>query len=187
MVDVRVRGFRGDAPGLVFGRWPSHIILIKGPLSPKRHLGELDVALSGYEEYAILRLDFEDTPRPNERFSPTLADLEQVVAFARLLPERARLLVLCPGGYGRSSATALVVRVALGEEPSTALARLLEDRPRATPNRLVVALGDLALDRRGDLWRAFEEWARRTTGVRFDCPVQLRGPSSRVRARGRRP
>lgn len=179
MVDVRARGYRGDAPGLLFNRWPSHVILIQGPLSPNRHRGELDVALSAYDVDSILRLSFEDTSRPRDQFAPTFTDVEKIAALAKALPERSRLLVLCPGGYGRSTAGAVIARVGIGQTPEAALGRTLEDRPQATPNRLMIALGDLALGCRGALWQAFHEWSWNAGGVRWDCPIPLRGRKAR--------
>jgi predicted protein tyrosine phosphatase len=186
VTEVRARGFRGEGPGLVFTGWPSHIVLIHGAGSGPR--SELEIALSSWNE-PILRLEFADTVYPKDRDAPTPDDIDKLVSYTRELSDRSRLLIMCPGGYGRSTAAAVIAEVVLGSEPEAALSRVLADRPRATPNRLMIAMADGALACRGRLWSALAEWAARSMGVNVDPPIRLRrsmSQSSGMAPRGRK-
>lgn len=175
MAQVLARSFRRDAPGLIFNRWPTHIILIRGPLTPGRSAGELEVALAGWPRGELLELGFEDTSRPRDQFAPRAEHIAQITSFAGTMSDQSRLLTMCPGGYSRSTAAAFAARVVLGSTPSRALQQTVEDCPRAVPNRLMVALTDITLGCSGRLWQVFADWTFTTSGVRVDCPIPLRG------------
>ncbi len=82
--------------------------------------------------------------------------------------------MLCPGGYGRSSAASIIIRAALGADPTVAVAQAVSDQPRMTPNRHMIARADPVLDLQGGLWRAYADWARQALGLQYDPPVPLR-------------
>jgi len=97
--------------------------------------------------------------------APTIQDIRKAVEFfrsARRLPE-AKILVCCDYGASRSPALAYVcVADHLGNGwESEALALVLEIRPNAVPNRLVVELGDAFLGRHGALLQPLKQFYSR--------------------------
>ena len=99
-----------------------------------------------------LRLLFADTVAAEH--GPTDADVRQIIALAeRLRTARGRVLIHCEAGVSRSAAAAVIMyAVWLGPgRERDALARVLAQRPIATPNRRMLALADQLLDRGGRL------------------------------------
>jgi len=89
----------------------------------------------------------------------TQSQVAEALAFARRHKDGA-LLVHCFHGVGRSAAIALAVladRLGKGGEKA-ALAHLLEIRPEATPNLVIVKRADEILDREGRLVAVVEAW-----------------------------
>ena len=82
---------------------------------------------------------------------PTEVHLAEVLAFVRAWDRRQSLVVHCYAGVSRSTAAAYVAACALREDfDEAALARTLRARsPTATPNAVMVALGDRLLGRQG--------------------------------------
>ena len=82
---------------------------------------------------------------------PAEAHLAEVLAFVRAWDRRQPLLIHCYAGVSRSTAAAYVAACALRDDlDEAALARTLRARsPTATPNAIMVALGDHLLGRRG--------------------------------------
>lgn len=85
--------------------------------------------------------------------APQDVQVRQIIDFARNWDRTAPLLVHCWMGVSRSPATALIAALAVEpEEDDLALAsRLRSASPYATPNALLIAIGDDMLGRRGRL------------------------------------
>ena len=82
---------------------------------------------------------------------PDAAHVATMLAFFRAWDRRAPLLIHCYAGVSRSTAAAFIGVCALApERDEVAVARALRKAsPTATPNTLLVALADEALERRG--------------------------------------
>lgn len=116
---------------------------------------------------AHLVLQFEDVD--DDSLGIRVATRQQVsdaLAFAQV-QKAGSLLVHCYHGVGRSAGMGLAIlasRLGNGSE-AKALAQLLEIRPEATPNLVVVKLADEILGRDGALVSAVAEWEARTPRV----------------------
>lgn len=89
----------------------------------------------------------------------TEADVDAILAFGRKHAGDA-LLIHCMHGVGRSAAAALAIladRLGAGREKD-AVAKLFAMRPEATPNLVITALADRALDRNGALTSALAQY-----------------------------
>lgn len=98
-------------------------------------------------------LRFNDIAAPREGLVPPSAE---TVAAILALRETSTLLIHCHAGVSRSTAAAYMLACAMrlpGEEELLA-GQLRALCPEATPNALMVALADEALDRRGAMSRA---------------------------------
>ncbi|MCR0985020.1 tyrosine phosphatase family protein [Roseomonas populi] len=116
-------------------------------------------------DHLVLRFVDLDSPAPSPhtglpRFRMAdEADLERALAFGRA-KSRARLLVHCNAGIGRSTAVAFAIladRLGPGQEQQ-ALDEVLRIRPQAVPNLHVVDLADRVLGRGGELVRVVAAW-----------------------------
>ena len=99
-----------------------------------------------------LRLGINDICEPmNGCVHPTETHVGELVRFARLWNHAGPLVVHCYAGISRSSASAFITLCALNPEaPEEGIARRLRAAsPIAQPNRLMVALADDVLGRRG--------------------------------------
>jgi predicted protein tyrosine phosphatase len=116
---------------------------------------------------AHLVLQFEDVD--DDSLGIRVATRQQVIdalAFAEA-HEAGSLLVHCYHGVGRSAGIALAIlasRLGAGSEEK-ALADLLDIRPEATPNLVVMKLADGILARNGALVSAVADWQQRTPRV----------------------
>ncbi|MDO8392493.1 MAG: hypothetical protein Q7V57_18620 [Actinomycetota bacterium] len=163
--------------------WPTNVIIVSGSESWQRLPPEVVGALDEFEPSKLLRLTFDDTCRPRDAAAPTMEHVAAIIQFAERVPSACKLLSVCPGGFGRSSAASWICWLVWGDSPARALQRLLADRREATPNRLMIALADVAMDMKGALWATYSDWMRETVGVRYDTPVPLRGKqAARLRA-----
>jgi predicted protein tyrosine phosphatase len=92
---------------------------------------------------------------------PAIHDIANAVQFARSArTSRGELIIHCEYGASRSPAMAYVIvadRLGIGCE-AQALDTVLELRPGALPNKLVVALGDKFLDRGGKLIQPLKDF-----------------------------
>lgn len=116
---------------------------------------------------AHLILQFEDVDDDSLGIRvATRWQVSEALAFAQA-HESGSLLVHCFHGVGRSAGIGLAIlasRLRTGAEEQ-ALAELLEIRPEATPNLVVVKLADQILGRKGALESAVADWEARTPRV----------------------
>lgn len=106
----------------------------------------------GIEAQNHLHLTMHDIAAPSGTMTPPdMGHIEALLDFSTHWNRARPLVINCYAGISRSTAAAYVVRCALRPEEGEAdLARLLRTRaPSATPNPLIVALGDEALGRSG--------------------------------------
>lgn len=125
-----------------------------------------------------LELRFNDIAGPRSGLvAPDPALLRRILAFGR---EASTLTILCFAGVSRSTAAAYVLACqAAGPGEELRLAKALRRlSPAATPNPLMVALGDAALGRGGRMVRAVEgvgRGAEAFEGPLFEWPVLAAG------------
>lgn len=123
----------------------AHLIPPTPPdIAPENHL---KLAMSEYVEV-----------KPGERH-PQLAQLEDLLAFARSWDGQRPMLIHCFSGLNRSPAAAFIIQCALSPaEPATLIAhRLRVASETAAPNRMMIALADQLLGRNGDMIGAIEQ------------------------------
>lgn len=82
---------------------------------------------------------------------PTAEHIASLIAFAQCWDRTGPMVVHCWAGISRSTAAAFIVQCALNPAvPERRIAALLRKAsPTASPNRLMVRLGDAALGRQG--------------------------------------
>jgi predicted protein tyrosine phosphatase len=128
------------------------------------------------ENHLWLRMD--DIADPIEGMIPPCEEhVEQLVEFAERWDQRRPLVVHCFAGISRSTAAAFIAACALSpdRDEEEIAARLRAASPTASPNPLLVALGDEYLGRDGRMTRAI---ARIGYGVAafeaepFDLPLE---------------
>lgn len=175
---IKTRGYRRDTLGLLRTGWPTHLVLLSGADGWERLPSELVAALRDVDDSRSLRLTFDDTVRPKDQYAPTIRDIDTIVAFAESMPTECRLLSVCPGGFARSAAASWISWIVWGDTPGEGLEKVLADRHVASPNRLMVALADVAMGLCGELWTTYSSWMVETVGVRYDPPVPLRGKAA---------
>lgn len=110
-----------------------------------------------------LRLSMNDICEPQPGLVlPCHTHVDDLIRFARDWDRRAPLLIHCWAGISRSTAAAFISLCALNPEGTESeLAWVLRRAsPTAYPNRLLVALADEALGRRGRMITAVEEIGR---------------------------
>jgi predicted protein tyrosine phosphatase len=110
-----------------------------------------------------LRLAMNDICEPQPGLVvPCESHVSDLVRFAREWDRGAPLLIHCWAGISRSTAAAFITLCALNPEGTELdLARALRRAsPTAYPNRLLVALGDEALARKGRMIAAVEDIGR---------------------------
>lgn len=104
-----------------------------------------------------LRLEFDDIETPisdPDYCLPCFDDILKVTNFVAKMPRSdGRILIHCHAGISRSTAIALIVcAIILGAgKEEEALGAVLTSRPQARPNRWIVELADIALERDGKL------------------------------------
>lgn len=148
--ELRQLGFRA-ASDFIFRNWPTHVITISSPN------GEGPLMPSWFEGTA-LKLEFADTRNPADPSAPTRQHVRAIREYVHGLDARARILITCPGGYSRSAAVGVVVMICLGSSPRDAIQTVLADNQRASPNPVLLAVADEALDCRGALQQAWLDW-----------------------------
>lgn len=105
-----------------------------------------------------LRVPFDDILGPQEGFVvPSRAHVDRLIAFLRDTPPHVSIVLHCRAGVSRSPAAALVALAldAPGREREAA-ALLRKTAPFVDPNRLVIELADVSLNRDGALIDALD-------------------------------
>jgi predicted protein tyrosine phosphatase len=134
---------------------------------------------SSVEAARHMRLDLDDIPRPMPGYvAPNARHIADLVRFARAWGGRGPAVIHCWAGISRSTAAAFISLCALNPEvPEQLIANLLrEASPTAYPNRLMIALGDIALERDGRMSEAVELIGRgevATEAHPFSLPADL--------------
>jgi predicted protein tyrosine phosphatase len=110
-----------------------------------------------------LRLSFHDIAEPREGHQPPSAgDIDSLIGFLSDWDRQHPMVIHCWAGISRSTAaayTALCLFRPDTDESELAL-ELRQASPSATPNRLIVALADAAMERNGRMVRAVEAIGR---------------------------
>ena len=110
-----------------------------------------------------LHLTMHDISEPREGMTPPDAHhLASILQFTHRWTRDAPLVVNCYAGISRSTAAAFVLWCAFQPERNESeLAQILRSKsPSATPNSLIVRLGDEALGRDGRMTEAIAEIGR---------------------------
>ncbi len=129
-----------------------------------------------------IRLFIHDIWEPVEGYiAPNAEHVLQLVEFAAAWDRRGPMVVHCRAGISRSTAAAFVMLCALNPAAPEALIarRLREASPSASPNRLIVKLGDAVLGRAGRMLAAVEAIGRGeivNEAIPFSLPVDLSAP-----------
>lgn len=141
---------------------PSHVVSLLSPSAEPP-------SLPGVEH---LRLTFHDIaePRPG-LIAPSPAIVANLLAFARGWNGERPLLLHCYAGVSRSTAAAFILACALRPDVDEAVLagvlRMLS--PSATPNPMLIALGDEALGRQGRMSAAIQEIGRGAEAFEGKC------------------
>ena len=134
----------------------SHVVSLLGPETPHR-------SFTGINDGNHLKLTFHDITEPAEGLTaPASQHVETLIDFLKTRQGEDPMLIHCWAGISRSTAAAFISLCALnpeGAEQELAWA-LRRASPTAYPNRLLVALADEALARKGHMVTAIEEIGR---------------------------
>src|SRR5512145_2455587 len=106
-----------------------------------------------------MRLDLDDIAQPMPGYvAPNGRHVADLIDFARAWGGRGPAVIHCWAGISRSTAAAYISLCALNPEvPEQLIANLLREvSPTAYPNRLMIALGDMALRRAGRMVEAVD-------------------------------
>lgn len=96
-----------------------------------------------------LRLEFDDIHHLDSQWiHPTWQDVNSLIEFLRSIPGDANVLFHCHMGRSRSTAAALIYACIRTGSEEDAMKMLLEKRPQAHPNRLMLMIADSILNSR---------------------------------------
>lgn len=112
-----------------------------------------------------LESEKEECHRAGMRHAPKMKDILNVLQFTETFTNDDNVLIHCHAGLCRSTAVAILTLVQHGASPEEAMNKVLEVRPQAWPNKLVIRLGDVALEMDGTLISFMEEWWKANVGV----------------------
>ena len=144
------------AQTLVTGHGVERVVSLLGPDTPHR-------GFEGVRPANHLKLTFHDIVAHTPGFvPPRYQDTQRLIGFLEDWDRRAPMLIHCWAGISRSTAaayTALCLLQPSRDEEELAW-ELREASPSATPNRLIVAQADDALNRGGRMVHAVEEIGR---------------------------
>lgn len=94
-----------------------------------------------------LRLEFDDIHHLDPQWiHPTWQDLNSLIDFLQPIPDDANVLFHCHMGRSRSTAAALIYAYIKVRSEEAAMRLLLEKRPEAHPNRLMLIIADSILN-----------------------------------------
>jgi len=75
------------------------------------------------------------------------------------------ILTHCAAGVSRSAACALAIYAKMGISTQDALRNVLQDRPQAWPNMLIIKHADDILSMGGELVKAIKIWKKKVSGI----------------------
>jgi predicted protein tyrosine phosphatase len=134
-------------------RWPSHIISALGPS---------EAYTSSGENHLVVEFDDTEVDNPDSKWiAAKREDIERIFAFTKNLGEEDRLLVHCKAGHSRSPAILMGVLMQHGMSAGDAFESVLQIRPAAIPNRMMVDLIDEVLGTDGALGERVAEYYKR--------------------------
>ena len=144
-----------EAQNWVHG-WPTAVVSLVDPDD------EQLLATSPRPDLRQLRLFLADVTDPGHPNAATESDIEQLVAFARSLPNGTRLLAHCRVRIGRSPAAVVTLLVAASWDPAVAIDRVTSQCTVARPNGWLLLFADqLLTPRRTDgIFPAYVGWAQ---------------------------
>lgn len=153
MFELRITGLT-EAPALALGWADKTVSLIgtSGIANPSFGPGHKVFMFDDLES------EKEECHRPDMRHAPTMNDIRSVIEFTETFANDDKVLIHCHAGKCRSTAVAVLALVQHGATPQEAIDRVIEVRPSAWPNKLVIRLGDVALGQDGALMAFMEEW-----------------------------
>lgn len=156
-LDIKICDLK-SAPGLA-NTWADKTISLIDATTP------LDLRFGDVDDHLVLKFDdVEDEKFP--RFTPPkLEDVRQLLAFTENLEDDTKLLIHCHAGLCRSTAAAFLVFVQHNVHPVDAMFEIIRQRKMAWPNILIVRLGDIVLEKNGELVFFMNEWRDKNTGV----------------------
>jgi predicted protein tyrosine phosphatase len=141
-------------------RGVTHVLSILDPDWPEPH------AFSAFDPHHRITLNFHDVIEPGPGLLlPNPEHVEAILKFGHSMANEAlkredpHLLVHCHMGVSRSTAAMaiLMAQSDKAESEEWIFSRLLELRPQAWPNSLMIELADEQLDRRGRLTYALAD------------------------------
>lgn len=140
----------GDALLLLDQHWPTMTVTViqRGAEVEARDSTHLVVPMSDVGSVDLS----PDAPHPNH--------LKTILAHTANLTDQDRLLVNCWAGQSRSTATAIAILIQHGCTPREALDRVVEERPVALPNVLLVKHIDKHFKLKGELNKIVKEFIR---------------------------
>lgn len=100
----------------------------------------------------------EECHRPGMRHAPTMDDVKEVLAFTETFTDEDKVLIHCHAGLCRSTAFAVLALVQHGATPEEAMDKVIEVRPHAWPNKLIIRLGDIVLEMDWTLMTFMDKW-----------------------------
>jgi len=105
-----------------------------------------------------MMLNFPDTVDSNDPSAPTMDHVRMILAWGERLPEDANVLVHCFAGISRSTAATLAIMIQREgiDKIDECITRLLEQRPQACPNPLIIKYADELLGAGGKLFDAVD-------------------------------
>ena len=85
-------------------------------------------------------------------------DIKSILEFTGTFADDDNILIHCHAGLCRSTAVAILALVQHGATPEEAINKVIEIRPKAWPNALIIRLGDVALEMDGQLILFMSQW-----------------------------
>lgn len=157
---------------------PSHVLTLLSPgheADPRRE--------PPCEQH--LELYFHDISEAREGLTaPDRRTVRAILDFARSWTEDRPMLIHCWAGISRSSAAAYMIACARNPGCESDIADELRRRaPFATPNRLMIALADDALQRSGRMVEAIARIGRgadASLGSPYDLPASFPASTTRI-------
>ena len=153
-------------------RGVTHVLSILDPGWPE------PPPFAAFEPHRRETLYFDDAIEPSARMVlPERSDIEKILAFgSELGDDLGHLLIHCHAGISRSTAamTMILAQAFPGEDEGAIVERLLQVRPQAWPNSLMIGFADELLGRGGRLTKAVNEIYPRRLAAQPELAEALR-------------